>query len=489
MLRMNSWKEIMDSDEAKAIRESAETAFKRRRRDKGVKNRSQQVDPPVTKLTTPSQRARIDHIQRETSPPAIYLAQRSDIRVLMAFIDVIFPVKFVAPSFSGITDRSWLYRSLIDVGPLYESSGNAGQLPKQAINQKETLDLEADPDSLQISALRGLQLRVAELGAERYSGKELFRRGMQTLAIMTQLVSLEVFSYVDGQWEMHLEAARTISGMFQSKWAPNLFTDKMIEQGSLATTEEEDLMERSTIEESNALKFFITSFVWVDIIANATYGPPPFNPKHFDYLPLLENGSFRPQSMIGCQSCIMTLITEITTIEAWRNDQLEQGCLSVIELANRATALSDRLKCGIQRIESVLSEDPTNIEADSGAVNLVFSYAGLVYLHTIVSGVSPHTPEIKHNATRCLEKLEVLPAHLLVRICWPYTIAGCMATEDLHERFRGVLTRAADAGHALGTTWKGLRIMEECWRLRRFQEGMWCWRSTMKRMKIKDLLI
>jgi hypothetical protein len=133
--------------------------------------------------------------------------------------------------------------------------------------------------------------------------------------------------------------------------------------------------------------------------------------------------------------------------------------------------------------------DPTGVEAESGLVNLNFAYAGLVYLHTIVSGASPHTPEIKHNVMRCLEKLEILPSHLLIRNCWPFTIAGCMATEDQYERFRGVVVRTSAAGQALGRTGNALNIMEECWRLRRSEPGIWCWRSTMKRMNVKILLI
>lgn len=38
MLELGSWKEILESKEAKLIRESAETTYKQRRRDWSIKN-------------------------------------------------------------------------------------------------------------------------------------------------------------------------------------------------------------------------------------------------------------------------------------------------------------------------------------------------------------------------------------------------------------------------------------------------------------------
>ena len=192
---------------------------------------------------------------------------------------------------------------------------------------------------------------------------------------------------------------------------------------------------------------------------------------------------------MGCQSCILIGITDITALEAWKNMQQEQGTLSMIQLVNRAIPLNDGFTLGIQNLERRFSNNPTNLKADSEAVNLVFAFGALIYLHTVISGPSPHGPEIKHNVTRCLETIEALPSRLLIRYCWPFTVAGCMATEDQYDRFQNVVTRTLAAREILGSTWKGLMVMEECWRLRKCEPGMWCWRTTMKRMNLKVLLI
>lgn len=491
---MSSWKEIMESSEAKLIRESAETAYKRRRRVNGVRkiygSGSQPVDLPATKLTALVQSVRMDNVGLDTSHSSTFFDLRPDINLIIAFVNVIFPAKLGFPGLSGTADLRWLYRSLLVVEPMYLAFRLSGYSRVRKGKLNEISDINADAETLQMGALQSLQRCVAELHDGSYSGTKLFRRGIRALAIMTQLVSLEVHSYVEGQWELHLEAARIIMGMFQNNWAPGLFVKETTEPGESGLENTEEQTERVSTDDPRTLEFFFASFVWVDIIANATYGPPPFNPQHFNYLPLLANGSFQPQSMIGCQSCIMTIMTQITAIEAWKGAQLELGCLSVVELVNRATSLSDRITYGIQGIDTRLSDNSIGVtEADSGAVNRIFAYASLVYLHTIVSGSSPHTPEIKQNVIRCLENLEVIPAHLFVRNCWPLTIAGSMATEDLYERFRGVVTQTAEADHILGSTWKALEVIEECWRLRKCQSGIWDWRSTMKRMNIKILLI
>ncbi|KAH6675044.1 fungal-specific transcription factor domain-containing protein [Halenospora varia] len=485
MYGKGSWKEIMESKEAKDIRESAETTYKLRRRNQTTREKHAATLPHGI-IPREKRPMTMHHFGLNACLPATHSNLRHDMKLLMTFLDIIFPLQYGFYGLSSSGGRGWLLHTLLNTEPFRQASLSVTVSFETGMrNGNLYTRSELDPvvRRLQTGALRGLQRRVNELGTEKYYGKELLARGMEALAIMTQLVSLEVFSFVEGQWEMHLQAARMILGMFQKKWAPELFTDKS------TTTELWTLADANTSYDVKALKFFISSFVWIDIIANATFGAPPHNPRHFDYLPLLRNGSLQPQKQMGCQSCVLVLITEITALEAWKKDQMDRGCLSVIELATRASSLNDILVGGIEAKACAPPINSINLEADSHAVNFIFAFAALIFLHTVVSGPSPHTPEIKDNVTKCLERFEALPGHVLLRNCWPFTIAGCMATEDQYDRFRDVVARATTAKHPLGTTWKGLRVMEECWRLRKDEPGVWCWRSTMKKMGVKILLI
>jgi C6 transcription factor Pro1 len=524
----------MESDEAKLIREGAEATYKMRRRTKpqarqklaiqetsGDQNlHSRPMDTQGTSvrdieivsaqggqckgpLSTREQDrlAIVANIIRQSLVQSTvltgtnyaispHIAPGSDMRLLMTFLDVIIPLQYGPYQLSPKTDRRWLAHVLIETEPFYQASASVASSFEHRLrngNLYGVSDLDPEVRLLQTKALRGLQQLINDLGSENYHGKDLLRRGMQALAIMTELVALDVFNFTAGQWEMHLQASRTILGMFQKKWVPDLFTTQECVPGVSAFGSARAY--GCSVEDLKALKFFITSFIWVDIIANATHGPPRIDPKHFEYLALLKSGLFRPQEVMVCQSCIMIAMTEVTALERWKNEQLEQGCLSMAQLVSQATALNDALVRGIQGLERILGGVSKRSDTDSEAVNLVFAYAALVYLHTVVSGASTQTAEIKHNVTRCLESIEALPAHLIIRICWPMTIAGCMATEDQYDRFREVVPRTIDAKQNLGTTWKGMKAMEECWRLRRVEGGLWCCRTAMERMGMKILLI
>lgn len=117
----------------------------------------------------------------------------------------------------------------------------------------------------------------------------------------------------------------------------------------------------------------------------------------------------------------------------------------MMQLVARATYLHDSVTLAIQILESRLLKSLASLKAKSEAVDLIFAHAALIYLHTIVSGASARTPEIEQSVTRCLAVVERLPSCLLIRMCWPFTVAGCMAIEDQYDNFRGVVRRALTA--------------------------------------------
>ena len=536
----SSWKEVMESKEAKLIQESAELTYRSRHRQRYTRNRyqigahqpsgsqgeksnanlvvkpqQQQLNKASYEILEPKRAVLIPATQEENrfcgdahakhnrsyrSPDptsisrlswdinlsSVHGPSRTDFGLLMNFLDIIFPLQYGFYGLSGDTDRKWLFDAIIEAEPLYQASMSLTIFFQDRMRYSNTpgdFELSRNARRLQLGAIQGLHIRVHELATAKLDSIQLLQKGMQTLAIMTQIFSLEIFKSLEGQWEIHVEAARIILGMFQAKWAPELFEE------CENLNYEWELTNKCSTNHLKTLKFFVTSFVWVDIIANTIFGQPPYNSKHFKYVHLIRNNFLKLQEVMGCQSWIMLSIAEITQLESWKRFHIERGTLSITQLVKRGTALNDRLLLGIKGIEDRPCKDINSLEADSEAVSLNFAYGALVFLHTVVSGAWPLTPEIKNNVTRCLERLEAMPMHLLVRNSLPFTIAGCMATEDQYDRFHGIVESTAMAKQALGTSWKGLRVMEECWRLRKEEPGLWCWRSTMTRMNTKILLI
>jgi hypothetical protein len=48
-----------------------------------------------------------------------------------------------------------------------------------------------------------------------------------------------------------------------------------------------------------------------------------------------------------------------------------------------------------------------------------------------------------------------------------------MAIESQYDKFGGAISHTVEENEQLGTPWKGLKVMEEYWRLRREEPGMW----------------
>ena len=416
--------------------------------------------------------------------PSPHLSNPAELNHIMTFVEIIFPIQYGSYTCSVKTDRSWIFHTLISTESFYQATTAVNTNFKARIHDTNPRDsphtspaeLISNTQLHQSKALLGLNQLISNLAAGEYQGRELLSKGMQALAIMTELISLEVLYFLDGStWEVHLRASRTILGLFQHQWMPEMFT-RSVPCCSLQDSDDMDF---------KALEFFIISFMWVDIIANATLGPPRFDPSHFDYLPLLKRGVFMSERVMGCKSVILIAITEITGLERWKEEQLREGCLSMIELVSRGTALNHLLIQEISASEKGIRDGGSGVKVDGIRVNLMFAYGALIYLHTVISGKSPQIPEVKNNVEKCLEWIEELPSRLLIRICWPFTIVGCMATEEQYEKFRRVFKSVTKSG----SVWKGVMVMEECWKLRNLErEKMWCWRSTMERMGLRILL-
>lgn len=244
------------------------------------------------------------------------------------------------------------------------------------------------------------------------------------------------------------------------------------------------------------MDFFIGTFVWVDIIAGATFGPAFLvgsgeATEKFEYVELLKMGRWDLKGVMGCQTWAMIAVREITELERWRDEHFDMlGDECVAEMLARGKALENGLRRAIAVLQRDLSAGVWGVEADdSKAVSLIFSHAALVYLHVILSGPDPNIKEIQESAERCLQCIEALPAHLVIRICWPLTVAGCMAPEALYARFKGVVERMNGKGD--GSLRKAVGVMEECWRLRSAgnMDGQgWWWRNVMEKLGVRILL-
>ena len=342
----------------------------------------------------------------------------------------------------------------------------------------------------QTVASSGLQDIIKQLDQRRDPPKEVARISLQILEVMHQLLSLEVFSMLEGAWEIHHKATRVLLNTLHTYKLSS--SGDEIDVAMQPSPLEIALRDFSSPEIQKNFEFHVTCVVWVDIIANATFGSPQQSPRHFDYIPYLRTNELKTHNIMGCHSSVMADIAEITNLTDWMTHHSLIKSLDTKELSTRTAVIANRLADRVRGLEKQSDLYMAKTEAGSRSVTLQFAWAAQIYLHVILFGADAENPEIMFRVGRSLEMLEKLPNWLMIRVNWAFTIVGCLAGKNLYDRFRGLVGRMAAQKQPLGMTWKGLMVMEECWRLRqsRPEVSAYCdWREAMKSLGKRILLV
>lgn len=418
-------------------------------------------------------------------------------RNVMHFVEVICPLQY---GFSSLhyhpdyQDHRWLINSLVEDEPLYHTACALSlclESGRQDGNTSGFCNASAEVRKMQIMAIRGLRLRVDDLATER-------RRcvaqpvGMvsRVLATILQLLSLEIFNSLGGDWEIHLNAANTTLGLFQKPW--------LCRVPGLQTVQPEIdpirhlLVNPIDTDEAKSLAFFVAAFAWVDILASASTGSGSSKATDFEYASLLYENLIDPSRIMGCHSRIMAAICSINALTAWKVASYKEANSNRAEFLEKASAIESTIDGCLREAKNAISAHPSSgsVNIDSELITVIYGYAARIYLHLIISKYQSPRGTISEDTHRILENLEVLPTRLFIRVCWPFAVAGCMATDESDQgRFGALVARVVAERQVLGFTWKALIVMEECWRLRRCRGGDWCWRTTMRHMGLRILFI
>ena len=524
-----NWKEVRESDEAKSLRTLAETRYKIRRKVASTESTSSANESSVRNLESndlllrhlqveaPSVMSNVDTSSSsnvlfggsniwQLRPDTIWwdskmrnLAPDSDTsnektRLLMLFLDVIHPISFSFYKLDCITDRNWMLNRVVSSKALYSSALSISACFDYSLTQPPTINnigICPKVRHLQSRAVQELQAGIDKfVMMESTPLEDFIWTAVQLLDVVTNLETLEIFSMLQGYWEMHHRAARRILHHVQTRVAPNLRngadSGASLVEAALASWLPGDERRRSLV-------FCITNFVWIDVLAVATFGMLSYEPCAFDYVDLLQSEIIKPQDIMGCQGWIMSKIVEIANFEYQKTLHQNQMHMSdkTGELLQRDKQLAEELQAGIERLENVTNQsESTTTAEDSRLISILWAY-GAQILRQVTFDLQPDHLGIDQTfVNQCLEKLEELPTRLVMRSSWPYTIAGCMSTsESQHQRFRRVLRRTMEEAQPPGISWKGLIVMEECWKLRQIEGGRRTgWREAMEKLGARVLL-
>lgn len=231
--------------------------------------------------------------------------------------------------------------------------------------------------------------------------------------------------------------------------------------------------------QNSAVSFFLASFLWLDILGQAcgVLSRLHWNPTAVEYLlaphvGTSNTGEHQPIHLdlrrhMGCENWAMVAIMNISSLQAWKANAVSNDQLNTSELQRKASVLLRMLEGGIDtllRERNTLAFSKTQTDQDSSLVTELFARAATTYLHIVVAGPKPYTPEIRQSVSKTVKILKIMPRRLIIRVSWPYTITGCMAVGGEQDICNEIVEKCIDEGMNSGTAWKGVALMKECWK-------------------------
>ncbi|PNP76767.1 hypothetical protein FNYG_09870 [Fusarium nygamai] len=420
-------------------------------------------------------------------------SSREETRLLMLFLHVIHPITHTFCKLDSNTERNWILNRLISRNDLFCSALSVSACFEHSLTQRATVnEIGLSP---KVSRLQSRSISILREEVERFSLmkplplEDFVWAGIHLVDVIAHLETLEIFSMLQGQWEVHHQAARKVLNHIVTAVALENRSSPSAIAEVLSNLPEGDVRRRS-------LQLSIFNFIWIDVLATSTFGAVSYCPCAFDYLPLLDSAIIRSQDFMGCQSQIFAIVTRIIRLEQLQ--LMHQGEkyqeFTGPELKRQHGKLEKQLEfvCrtlreDIEGLESVHS----GLDLDAAMISLIWAYGARILLQVVIPPVMSEQTSIEQAFVNIyLDKLEALPTRLMMRTAWPYTITGCMAmSESQHHRFRQILDRVLQEAQAPGITWKGLIVMEECWRLRRMHPGQYFgWREAMESLGARVIL-
>ena len=254
--------------------------------------------------------------------------------------------------------------------------------------------------------------------------------------------------------------------------------------------------------------------VWFDVLASITQMRVPkfleiyrsvFGPKQEAYIETAPSPELSMIPIMGCENHIVLAIAEISELSHWKEMQTRTGCLSMLSLVQRGMEIEQKY---LQRSSNGLFPQDPFLIPPSGSTyadeetrqicqrrkltNDIFRASARVYLHTVLSGDYPSSPEISSAVTDTIECLKRVPqannaalSRSVVRsVVFGICICGCLTDQPSQQAFlRGLLEQ--QEVEVVGNVVAVRRLMEDVWRRRATAEGKKTWTVNWREVMLE----
>ncbi|KZW02895.1 hypothetical protein EXIGLDRAFT_375985 [Exidia glandulosa HHB12029] len=255
---------------------------------------------------------------------------------------------------------------------------------------------------------------------------------------------------------------------------------------------------------SESVRFIIRATFWFDCLAAVSQLRSPQFLHIYRQLfgmPIATIDSDDPDvsmmDVMGCSATGFLSLAEIAALAHWKEEQRKLGKLSYPRLVERGHEIENRyLSSHIYEPGDVsyvggantgLLLTPDGVEFRRRLVSNVFRASAKVYLHSVISGGFPETPEIASGVQETINCLKAVPGYsdasrVVVRsVVFSICIAGCM-TDDAtqQEFFLEQLQALGKEAEVLGNCSQARKLMQQVWQKRKQSgSGEVLWREAM----------
>jgi hypothetical protein len=230
-----------------------------------------------------------------------------------------------------------------------------------------------------------------------------------------------------------------------------------------------------------------------------------FGIKQEAYIEAAPSPNLSMIPVMGCENHIVLALAEISELSHWKEMQTRTGCLSMPKLVQRGMEIEQkylqRTSNGLFPQDPYLTPPTSTAYADEEErevyqrrklTNDVFRASARVYLHTVLSGDYPSSPEISAAVTETIEYLKRVPqannaalSRSVVRsVVFGICICGCLTDQPSQQAFlRGLLEQ--QEVEVVGNVMAVRRLMEDVWRRRATAEGKKTWTVNWREVMLE----
>ncbi|KAL5336254.1 fungal-specific transcription factor domain-containing protein [Aspergillus crustosus] len=230
--------------------------------------------------------------------------------------------------------------------------------------------------------------------------------------------------------------------------------------------------------EQAAFSFSSTLLVFDDIISSTVLRETPRLHQYYQALLDGPDSPINPEDVVGCQGWVLLAISQISCLDARKQECKRTGNLDKLELVRRALPIKAWLEDHLTQMQmhpgsaAQQTHSPLAIFIEESrsshlipVITRIWTHAALLYHFLVVSGWQPASEDVSYHVNQVLDLMSnhVKPRALLRTMVWPFAIASILAQASIEHQFLALVQNLQLIG-LFGTIRNALEVMEMVWR-------------------------